>query len=703
MIGEIARAIVRMVVDPSGLKTGLAAGKKETEKATSQMSGGFRKLASIAFPAGIAVGIVAVGKHALETMDRTAKMSRQFGVSVEELSRLDHAASLSGVATEQLGASMLLLSRNMYMARRGAVVQKEAFENLGIQVKDSSGKLRSAHDVLLDLAEKFQSMPDGAEKTAAAIAVMGTQGAKMVPLLDEGRDGIVKLEKEAERLGIAIDTSTAEAAEQFSDNMSRMKSTATGAGLQLTGALLPGLNAIGESMASHSTDIKSWYSPMGALVKIGKGVIAMLAATVGQIKLLASESGIAFDAISSIAVAVIQKRWADIPRIVKGTAKNMKDELATSANDVLKQWDVIFNGIDKKAAESNDQQRSDTSKTGKVATLTADQISAMAEKMKLANLQLELQAAEARGDAAAVAKLKDELRALEEAQLRAQGATSADVKKMFDLQDAAEQAGIFAAGVKDKQDQLNSAIAAGQADLEAERLATIESAAKKEIAIRDKLLQAEADRIKSAIPLLKRLGEEYEANATKMEEVYRSATMNVEGLFTDVLFAGVTGKVHEIDDILKGFLKNLLRQIINLMAQRAIMAFLSSFGGGLTTNSSGFISAWSASPGVIGKAGGGVFSGGFTPFSSGGIVTKPTLGLVGEGNFSEAVVPMPHGNIPVEIRGNQPQETVIHQRITLGSDLIAAMRPSQDEIVSAVTSSILLNGEVRNTIRRRGR
>ena len=40
-------------------------------------------------------------------------------------------------------------------------------------------------------------------------------------------------------------------------------------------------------------------------------------------------------------------------------------------------------------------------------------------------------------------------------------------------------------------------------------------------------------------------------------------------------------------------------------------------------------------------------------FANGGIVTGPTLGLVGEGRYNEAIVPLPDGkSIPVELGGD---------------------------------------------------
>ena len=47
-------------------------------------------------------------------------------------------------------------------------------------------------------------------------------------------------------------------------------------------------------------------------------------------------------------------------------------------------------------------------------------------------------------------------------------------------------------------------------------------------------------------------------------------------------------------------------------------------------------------------ANGGIAKGGFRAFASGGVVNKPTVGLVGEGKYNEAVVPLPDGkSIPV--------------------------------------------------------
>jgi hypothetical protein len=53
---------------------------------------------------------------------------------------------------------------------------------------------------------------------------------------------------------------------------------------------------------------------------------------------------------------------------------------------------------------------------------------------------------------------------------------------------------------------------------------------------------------------------------------------------------------------------------------------------------------------LVASANGNVLRGGFQAFANGGVVNSPTLGLVGEGAFNEAIVPLPDGRaIPVDL------------------------------------------------------
>ncbi|MFJ4230115.1 hypothetical protein ACIPYV_21325, partial [Paenarthrobacter nicotinovorans] len=60
-------------------------------------------------------------------------------------------------------------------------------------------------EILPGLADKFKSMPDGAEKTALATQLFGRSGAQMLPFLNKGSEGIGQLTDKAKQMGLVID------------------------------------------------------------------------------------------------------------------------------------------------------------------------------------------------------------------------------------------------------------------------------------------------------------------------------------------------------------------------------------------------------------------------------------------------------------------------------------------------------------------
>jgi hypothetical protein len=106
-----------------------------------------------------------------------------------------------------------------------------------------------------------------------------------------------------------------------------------------------------------------------------------------------------------------------------------------------------------------------------------------------------------------------------------------------------------------------------------------------------------------------------------------------------------------------GFANLIMNDNVNVRAM--ISNTLSQVGTNLMTSALGSI---------FGLANGGVLSGGFKAFANGGTVTKPTLGLVGEGRYNEAVVPLPDGrSIPV-IGATGTTENNVTVNVTIDSD-----------------------------------
>lgn len=184
-------------------------------------------------------------KGSIDAADQLSKAGQKVGVTTEALSRLKYAADFSDVSLEQLTGGLGKLSKNMaeVATGKGATAQS-AFMALGISVTTATGKLRGADEVMQDVAQQFSRMADGATKTAIAQQLFGKTGAELIPLLNEGRDGLKEFADESDRLNLTFSTATGKAAEAFNDDLTKLQLTMQGAVNKVTVAVLPALNSL---------------------------------------------------------------------------------------------------------------------------------------------------------------------------------------------------------------------------------------------------------------------------------------------------------------------------------------------------------------------------------------------------------------------------------------------------------------------------
>ena len=135
----------------------------------------------------------------------------------------------------------------------------------------------------------------------------------------------------------------------------------------------------------------------------------------------------------------------------------------------------------------------------------------------------------------------------------------------------------------------------------------------------DKITDKEAERI---------------ANAVKLNEKLQEQKATQEQI-QNILATGMTNAVMGLIDgtrTLGSVLADVAKQLASMFLNRAFMSIFSSFGGGGAVNDIQMPSAVAAQ-GAFSR------SGGFKAFQYGGVVNKPTLGLMGEGGEPEYVIP----------------------------------------------------------------
>ena len=248
---------------------------RSAEKFTKSVKTGLK---AIATAGAVATGVMLklIGDTAAAA-DQYAKMSKQVGISVENLQGLEFAAKISGTGLADLRTGLQRFARTASDAGNGLTTAERPFRKLGVAWKDGEGNLRPLEAMLGDVADRFQEMPDGTEKTALAMETFGRAGAKLIPLLNEGSAGIDELKKEFGDLGAEISGEQAAAFEEYNDTVLRVKTALIGFRNQAVIALLPLLK-------STSKSVLSWVKANKEMLK--QKLIAFVQGTFKAVKLL---------------------------------------------------------------------------------------------------------------------------------------------------------------------------------------------------------------------------------------------------------------------------------------------------------------------------------------------------------------------------------------------------------------------------------
>lgn len=225
----------------------LRAIERQAQERAKAIETAFRDMAqSVAAPLAAAFSVGAITAMVRETAaaaDELAKLSQSTGVAVESLGRLQYAASLNNATNEQLAQSLAKLAKGATETAAGTGEARTAFAALNLEVKNADGSIKASDALLAEIADKFASHADGAEKSAIAQKLFGESGAALIPLLNAGSAGLREMGDEAAAFGVVMSEQAAKSAEQFNDNLTRLTAQATGFRNTIGNELIPVLAA----------------------------------------------------------------------------------------------------------------------------------------------------------------------------------------------------------------------------------------------------------------------------------------------------------------------------------------------------------------------------------------------------------------------------------------------------------------------------
>ena len=246
-----------LVAKIGGFNAGMDKAARNTDKRMQQMAKEAKRAGAIigsALATAATAAAVAI-KNSIDRMDDLSKAAQRANMPTEDFSRLAYAGSLADVAMEDLTKTMGKLVKSQGDAARGLTTQVQAFKDLGIDAVDPlTGKLRNTTEVFLEFADVFQKNRNSPEIMTLGMEVFGRSFQKLIPLLKDGRDGLQAMADESDRLGYTISTQAGEQAEEFNDNLTRLKTGVMGLANAVAADLLPDLVDLSQGFLDTSTN-----------------------------------------------------------------------------------------------------------------------------------------------------------------------------------------------------------------------------------------------------------------------------------------------------------------------------------------------------------------------------------------------------------------------------------------------------------------
>lgn len=248
------------------------------ERNTARVGKSMMTAGGVMVGAGGAVGAATLGiaKSAAAYGDEVWKASQSTGMAVEDYQKLAYAARYSNVEQTELNGAFVKLNKKLSEAGAGSKSAAKLFTDLGVNIRDSAGNLKTPDAIFTELAGKFATMEDGAQKTALATQFFGKSGANLIPLLNGGAKGLEDMGTEAARMGFVMSTEAAKASEQFNDNLSRVTDSAKGLMFQLGTALIPILDTLAQKITGAVQKVTDWVRENPNLAQTLAGVLTVL-------------------------------------------------------------------------------------------------------------------------------------------------------------------------------------------------------------------------------------------------------------------------------------------------------------------------------------------------------------------------------------------------------------------------------------------
>jgi len=259
---------------------------------------GLSSLKMFAFVGAISAVSIAFGKMLHDTLSESnalVQLSRTTGVAINDIQSLSYAASVSGSSINAMEDTIASLSKKIGDA---SLKGSSEFQRIGVAVRTSTGELRKADDVLLDVAKRFKALNLTMPQQQSLASSLGIDSS-LVQLLSKSTDEIDRLRGRAEKFGL-LSKKNADQIANYNEEISELKFRFLVFKQALAIQVLPSVLKLFDGLEVLGDGLKRIGGLFFDLSKDNKEVVIILGTMAGAFALISSPIAIATAGITAL-------------------------------------------------------------------------------------------------------------------------------------------------------------------------------------------------------------------------------------------------------------------------------------------------------------------------------------------------------------------------------------------------------------------
>lgn len=234
-----------------------------------------KKLAPVSTAAAAIGGsLLKMGYDAAQNADELNTLSKQTGISTDELQKMQYAADLVDVSVEDITGALRKLKGKIDPSN-------ESLKALGVSVTNSRGQLRDATDVFYDSLTALSQIQNETLRDQVAMDLFGKSADSLAGIIDDGGKALRDYGQQAENLGLILDNDTLDSLNETNDAIDQMKAqisaTMAVVGAKVVPVLMPIVEAAGELIANVAQKLSELNPETMKTILTITGIVAALA------------------------------------------------------------------------------------------------------------------------------------------------------------------------------------------------------------------------------------------------------------------------------------------------------------------------------------------------------------------------------------------------------------------------------------------